>query len=244
MARVGEEQPGEGEFEGAVESEAMRAVQDFDGYLLSTNGAYEAVLGWSLDELSTVPFWELVHPEDQDRMMEDREQLLLQGPGRMVADRVRMLCRDGTHRLIRWDLWANAEEERIYLAGADVSDEESFVTDKRFLVGSWDWDVSRDHATWSDGMFEIYGLPRMPGHSLDIALQRLHEDDRLAIAAKVRQALSTGEPYTATHRIVRPDGAIRWLYSAGRVYNGAGEPQRMRGLTWDITDRWHSDTAR
>ena len=136
MARVGEEQPGEGEFEGAVESEAMRAVQDFDGYLLSTNGAYEAVLGWSLDELSTVPFWELVHPEDQDRMMEDREQLLLQGPGRMVADRVRMLCRDGTHRLIRWDLWANAEEERIYLAGADVSDEESFVTDKRFLVGS------------------------------------------------------------------------------------------------------------
>jgi hypothetical protein len=76
----------------------------------------------------------------------------------------------------------------------DVSDEESFVTDKRFSVGSWDWDVSRDHATWSDGMFEIYGLPRMPGHTLDIALQRLHEDARLAMAAKVRQALSTASP--------------------------------------------------
>ena len=40
---------------------------------------------------------------------------------------------------------------------------------------------------------------------------------------------------------MRPDGAVRWLYSAGRVFVGEdGEPARIRGLTWDVTDRWQS----
>ncbi|MEA2136612.1 MAG: hypothetical protein QOC68_4522, partial [Solirubrobacteraceae bacterium] len=95
-------------------------VQDFDGYTLSINAAHRAVLGWSLDELSAVPFWELVHPEDQQRLMEDRERLVLRGPGRMPARRVRMLCRDGTYRFIACGMRANREEERIYLSGEDV----------------------------------------------------------------------------------------------------------------------------
>jgi PAS domain-containing protein len=240
-----EKQPDDGELEGPVGSVVMTAVQDFDGYTLSMNGAYQAALEWSLDELSAVPFWELVHPDDQDRIMEDREQLVLHGPGRMFAHRVRMLCPDGTHRCIHWDIRASAEEERIYLAGVDVSHRELFVAGKRFLVGSWDWGISRDSATWSEGLFEIYGLPPATEHSLEIALQRLHEDDRVAVAEKVRHALATGQPYAATHRIVRPDGAIRWLYSTGRVFTGEdGEPQRVRGLTWDVTDSWRSPAAR
>jgi hypothetical protein len=49
---------------------------------------------------------------------------------------------------------------------------------ERFLVGSWDWDTGRGSATWSEGMYEICGLPQGTAHSLEIALQRLHADDR------------------------------------------------------------------
>jgi PAS domain S-box-containing protein len=216
-------------------------VQDFDGYTLSSNAAHRAVLGWSLDELSAVPFWELVHPEDQQWLMEDRERLVLRGPGRMPARRVRMLCRDGTHRFIACGMRANPEEERIYLCGEDVTDHQPNDCGQRFLVGSWDWDISRDSATWSDGMYEIYGLEPGTGHNLDIALQRIHEDDRAAVIEAIGWALVAKESYAASHRIVRPDGTVRWLYSAGRVFVGEdGEPARMRGLTWDVTDRWQS----
>jgi hypothetical protein len=95
-----------------------------------------------------------------------------------------------------------------------------FVPGKRQLVGSWDWDITRDSATWSDGMFEVYGLCPVPEHNLEIALRRIHEDDRALVAEELRRALATCEPYTATHRIVRTDGAIRWLYSAGRIFTG------------------------
>jgi hypothetical protein len=54
-------------------------------------------------------------------------------------------------------------------------------------------------------------------------------------------ALAAKESYAASHRIARPDGTVRWLYSAGRVFTGEdGEPERIRGLTWDVTDRWQS----
>jgi PAS domain S-box-containing protein len=184
-------------------------VQDFDGYTLSINAAHRAVLGWSLDELSAVPFWELVHPEDQQRLMEYRERLVLRGPGRMPARRVRMLRRDGTHRIIACEMRANPEEERIYLSGEDVSGHEPAVRGERFLVGSWDWDITRDSATWSEGMYEIYGLPQGTPHNLDIALQRLHPDDRTAVAEAIGWALMTRESYAASHRIVRPDGTVR-----------------------------------
>ncbi|MEK6442803.1 PAS domain-containing protein [Pseudonocardia sp. T1-2H] len=227
--------------EGSSGDSVLVWVQDFDGYTLSINAAHRAVLGWSLDELSAVPFWELVHPDDQQRLMEDRERLVLRGPGRMPARRVRMLCRDGTHRFIACGMRANPEEERIYLCGEDVTDHPPQVRGERFLVGSWDWDISRDFATWSEGMYEIYGLEPGTGHNLDIALQRIHEDDRAAVTEAIGWALAAKESYAASHRIVRPDGAVRWLYSTGRVFVGEdGEPARMRGLTWDVTDRWQS----
>jgi PAS domain S-box-containing protein len=219
------------------ESAVMRAVQDFDGYTLAMNAVHQAVLGWTRDELSAAPFWELVHPEDRDSMMEDRECLVLRGPGRLDGRRTRNLGKDGWYRLIRWDLRADGEEERIYLTGLDLSDGRMpFVPGKRQLVGSWDWDITRDSATWSDGMFEVYGLSPLPEHNLETALRRIHEDDRALVAEEVRRALTTGEPYTATHRIVRTDGAIRWLYSAGRIFTGEdGAHERIRGLTWDVT---------
>jgi PAS domain-containing protein len=223
----------------------MRTVQDFDGYTLSVNAVHQAVLGWSLDELSAVPFWELVHPDDQGQLVEDRERLVLTGPGQLLAPRVRTLRRDGMYRLIGWDVRADVKEERIYLAGDDISDRVSFMPGKRRVVGSWDWDITRDSATWSEGMFEIYGLAPQPMHNLEIALQRIHQDDRALLAEEVRQALTTGEPYAATHRIVRPDGAVRRLYSAGRTFTGEdGMPQRMRGLTWDDTDGWRPPDVR
>jgi PAS domain S-box-containing protein len=79
----------------------MTSVWDFDGYTVSINPIYQAVLGWSVEELSSVPYWELLHHDDQDRSVEARQRMLLSGPGRLRGHRIRMLRRDGTYRCIR-----------------------------------------------------------------------------------------------------------------------------------------------
>jgi PAS domain S-box-containing protein len=213
-------------------------VWDFDGYTLSINPACQDVLGWSVEELSSVPCWELLHPDDQDWSVEARQRMLLSGPGRLLDHRIRMLRRDGTYRCIRWDIHSHQEEQRMHLVGVDITDHEPIVTGKRVLVGSWDWHIPTNTATWSAGMYEIYGLAPGSGCSLETALQRLYIDDQATVERTIRRSLTSGEPYTADHRIVHPDGGIRWLHSAGRVFlDQHGDPERMRGLTWDVTDR-------
>ena len=45
----------------------MRSVRDFEGYVVSASPSYCAMLGWSIKEMSSAPYWELLHPDDQHR---------------------------------------------------------------------------------------------------------------------------------------------------------------------------------
>ena len=178
-------------------SSTMTGVWDFDGYAVSINPAYQVALGWSVEELSSVPYWELLHPDDQDRSVEARQRMLLSGPGHVFGHEVRMLRRDGTYRRIRWDLRSDLQEQLIYLVGVDISDHEPMVTGKRVLVGSWDWHIPTDTVTLSGGMFEIYQIPAGPAEHLRTALQRLSVGDRppfnAAEMARIGQVWPTGD---------------------------------------------------
>ena len=45
-------------------------------------------------------------------------------------------------------------------------------------------------------------------------------------------------PYEIVHRIVRPDGAVRWVFERADILSAAnGQPIRMVGTVQDITDR-------
>jgi PAS domain S-box-containing protein len=216
----------------------MRAVRDFDGYTVSINPSYEATLGWTIEELSAVPFWELLHPADQHRSVEVCQRMLLSRSGRLTGHTARMLCKDGTYRRTSWDLWSRVDEERVYLVAKDGGGPETTGSGPRVMAGSWDWHVRTGLMYWSDRMFEIWGLPS--GAAADIAWVLLHvyTDDRRALACALLQSIGSGEPLVVDHRIVRGDGAIRWLHSAGRVFHGAdGDPSCLRGLTVDVTDR-------
>jgi PAS domain S-box-containing protein len=223
----------------------MRVVRDFDGYVVSVNPAYQTVLGWSIEELSSVPYWELLHPDDQDHTVENSQQMLLSGPGSLIGLEVRMLSRDGSYRLVHWNARSVPQQERVYSVGVDITDSEPIETGKRVLVGSWDWHIPTNTATWSDGMFEIYGLAPRPPCSREAAVAHIHVDDQAAVTRAIHRSLTSEEPYVADHRIVHPSGDIRWLHSAGRVIIGNnGDLERMRGITQDVTARPESRSPR
>ena len=220
------------------QSLVMRVVRDFDGYVVSANPAYHTVLRWSIEELSSVPYWELLHPDDQGHIVEDTQQMLLSGPGSLFNREVRMLSRDGAYRWVRWNARSVAEQQRVYSVGIDITDSEPIETGKRILVGSWDWHIPTNTATWSDGMFEIYGLAPGTPRKLDTAVARIHLDDQATVIRAIHRSLASEEPYVADHRIVHPSGDIRWLHSAGRVIiDTNGNPERIRGITQDVTAR-------
>jgi signal transduction histidine kinase/ActR/RegA family two-component response regulator len=52
----------------------------------------------------------------------------------------------------------------------------------------------------------------------------------------VREAIATNGSLDAEYRIIRPDGAVRWIFSRGRLY-AEGPSPRMVGVNIDITER-------
>jgi len=68
-------------------------------------------------------------------------------------------------------------------------------------------------------------------------LAAVHPEDRAAVIEKDRRGMAAGE-FAYEHRIVRPDGAVRWIETrAFPVHDKAGRLVRVAGVDKDITER-------
>src|SRR5439155_647558 len=83
-----------------------------------------------------------------------------------------------------------------------------------------------------------------PGRFEDL-LHLVHPDDREHVQQVVAKTLEQDAPYDAEYRVVWPDGRVRFLASRGKVYRDAGgNPARMSGVSWDVTDRKKAEELR
>ncbi len=68
-------------------------------------------------------------------------------------------------------------------------------------------------------------------------LESIHPDDRKRVVAAALEKQARGE-YDEEYRIVRGDGAVRWIHDrAFPVRNARGEVYRIAGVAVDVTDR-------
>lgn len=112
-------------------------------------------------------------------------------------------------------------------------------------LGSWYWDVARDRVTWSDELYRIYGLdPESFRATYEGFLECVHPDDRSMVDGTVRRSFTTGEPFEFDHRIVRPDGSVRWLRGRGQTLRDpSGGTIAMSGTGQEITVQKEAETA-
>ncbi len=112
-------------------------------------------------------------------------------------------------------------------------------------LGSWAWDIGRNRVSWSDQLYEIYGIsPKRFGGTVEEFLRFVHPDDRAQVQESVERALNSGTEFTHEERIIRPDGSIRHVHSIGEVVrNDNGAPIRMLGVCLDVTERKEAERA-
>jgi PAS domain S-box-containing protein len=112
-------------------------------------------------------------------------------------------------------------------------------------VGSWEWDVRTGQIRWTDELFRLFGLePGSVEVTFDSYLERVHPDDRGLVEQVVGRAMEDHQPYAFDHRLILPDGTIRYLHGRGRVDLGeSGKPVRLIGSGQDITERKEVEEA-
>jgi PAS domain S-box-containing protein len=113
-------------------------------------------------------------------------------------------------------------------------------------VGSWEWRIGEDRVWWSDEMYRIYGLDAASFRpSFDGFLERVPEADRDTVRQTIQRLLQEKGAFSFEHRILRPDGTERTLFSQGRVVlDGAEQPLSVRGTAQDVTERKRGETER
>jgi two-component system, LuxR family, sensor kinase FixL len=78
--------------------------------------------------------------------------------------------------------------------------------------------------------------------SRDSFLSRVHPEDREAVETAIARARTSPKTFEFEHRLLRPDGATRYLISRGR-YEGTnrGGPRELIGVAIDITEQVQAD---
>jgi PAS domain S-box-containing protein len=119
------------------------------------------------------------------------------------------------------------------------SEERYALAQKAASIGSWDWNVTSGELYWSETIEPMFGYE--PGEfegTFEAFLDRVHPEDRQDLAELIDSCLGNGNDYEAEHRIIQPDGSVRWVAEKGKVtHDSDGKAIRMLGIVQDITDR-------
>ena len=73
----------------------------------------------------------------------------------------------------------------------------------------------------------------------------VHPDDRELVRGAIERSQCAGDPVDVEYRIILPgDGSVRWIASRGRPrVDAAGEPERLMGISIDVTERKRAEEA-
>jgi PAS domain S-box-containing protein len=106
-------------------------------------------------------------------------------------------------------------------------------------LGVWSWDLASNAVRWSSNLAALHGLPP---DSFDGSyagfLNIIHDEDRTAVNAALREAVQKQSGFRTRYRVARSANADeRWIATSGRVFVEDGAAKRVTGLCYDVTDR-------
>ena len=105
-------------------------------------------------------------------------------------------------------------------------------------AGFWRRDLGRDEIDATPRWRRIFALPEQGKVALADVLRRVHLEDVPRLQRLIEESPRDGQRYEIEHRIVLPDGGVRWIHSIGRTDSAAGAAgMHSRGISIDITAR-------
>jgi two-component system, cell cycle sensor histidine kinase and response regulator CckA len=134
------------------------------------------------------------------------------------------------------DITALAQKERLLERDRQFLEKAQEVAH----IGSWATEIGGPaYLAWSPEMFRILGLAPGPPPSRARALaEMVHPDDRESVMRARAGARGVGDSYDVEHRIIRPDGTVRWVHVRGELVGDVtGNPARVVGTMQDVTRR-------
>ena len=174
-------------------------VADFDGYFKDVNLAWTRILGWSKEELLSIPWYSFVHPDDAAATKAIAQELT---GGASVQDfKNRYVGKDGRVCWLEWNAIPDVEEGLIYAVARDVTDqiksqETIKLNEERLqsLLKLSQMSSVSDEKIRAFALEEIVRLTRSKAGYLHFVNEETNSLEMVAWSKDVRKACKADEP--------------------------------------------------
>ncbi len=247
-------QESEQRFRILTESSPTAVMLFQDDKWIYANSAAAEITGYSVRELLSMNFWDFVHPDDRQIVMQ-RGRMRQSGQSVTPRYQFKILCKDRSVK------WVDLSGETIAFGGKaagvisvmDITEQKCAAEELRererqlsSMISNLPGFVYRcanDH-DWT--MTFISGqCADLTGYSASDFLQNkitfneiVRPDYREPLREKWQETLRRKDFFEDEYPIVAASGEIRWVWERGRgVFDPTGELLFLEGFIWDITDR-------
>jgi len=152
-----------------------------------------------------------------------------------------------THRLTVLELLASQaaislENARLY---SDLQRSERFLTEAQSLstTGSFGWHSITGHVEWSDETYRIFEYAPTIKPTLELAVQRIHPDDRTHRQRIFDSARDNLANYESTYRLLMPDGRIKYIHVLAHAVFSTSDEFEFVGTIMDVTSAKRAEEA-
>jgi PAS domain S-box-containing protein len=242
-------------YRGLMEQSADAVFVHTDGRFVFANRAAAELLGApSAEALIGLSVVDRVHPDYREGVRSRIDALLAStGTRQIPLNEEKLLRLDGS--VLDAEISATSCEwdgaRAVQVVARNISErkraEKNLLESREVLekaqavahVGSWVWtSAGHPELVWSAETFRIFGVnPETFDGTLAAFLERVHPDDSALVHETSERARAEKRTFSVDHRIIRPDGQIRWVHEEADVVQRPDGSEQMTGAVQDITER-------
>lgn len=228
-----------------------------EGFPISTNPAFQQMLGYSGPELEALSFADIVHPDDveTDRALfqevrENKrdhyqiERQLITKSGRMIWAGITVSAVRDSKGKLRYttSMVQEITDRRLAEKALRESRAHLALAQQAAQIGSFELDLQTKRSVASSEWNALYGFPaEKEEHEFDEWVKLVHPDDLELVENAHSSAVDSGV-LDSEFRIVLEDGTIRWILAKGKIlYDDNHIPTRLVAVNMDITERKHAE---
>jgi len=230
-------------------SQDLLCIAGFDGYFKQVNSRWENILGYSEAEILAKPWFEFIHPDDQNQTAIQGSIL---GDGTAVQEfENRYICKDGSVRWLLWQCVSLPDQALIFGSARDITDHKNAEAElqktKNFfesILNALPVGVAAKAADdlrivlWNPAIAELLEMPT------EAVIGKTDYDffptEQADLFTSIdRHVLASGQLLDIPEEEARTTSGKRRILHTKKtaILDPDGKPQYLVAITEDITDR-------